>query len=521
MKYFFLAVIWVCVMMPAPVRAQSIAEQYQAILRQVVVILEWQVQDLQKGQSAFAAAPVGTLTTGFQTSRRINRGGGGRRSTSTPPVILPAPAFTITGLGNTVTITSDLPLQPQTFTVTLLDFSEEVAIPVVAPIHVAAFLTTGGYVDVELIPHGDGTIHEAALPGLLNPGEAYSGVFTTLFPEEIADEYIGYVVSYQGNGTSSLTVTLVNSGTALLTLITSADNPAPATVMVGRSTQTLAVPVLALGLQATGGGRVILDQLVIDVGSEPEVPVTKVIAEARLVGAGEVFRAEVTDTALVFSNLTFTTERDLFYTFVLEVDLLPQAENYNFTQTLTFGLEVASIQAFLSGQADPLEAVAGEAVYSNEQRLVPQSIFVPADTFSSNFVTLNEFATAAEFTLEFSVQAFFGDFYLKQAAVLVSENPSSGVSFAITGDYGAGSVTATLTATAEEVTSGVFVVRAEEIKTFTLTVQMTTAASGDFRITLAEVWSTLALDGETATNSFLLAPAADFTTPAQTIVGPG
>ena len=507
-------------MMPAPARAQSSAEQYHSILRQTIVILEWQVGELQKRQSVFAAAPVGTLTTGVQTSRRINRGGGGgRRSTSTPPVILPSPAFTITSLGNTVTITSDVPLQPQTFTVTLQDFSEEVTIPVVAPIHVAAFLTGGGYIDVELIPHGDGTIHEATLTGLLNPGETYSGVFTILFPEEIADEYIGYLVSYQGNSARSLSASLMNSGTALLTLITSADNPGPATVMVGRSTETLAVPVLALGLQATGGGRVVLDQLVIDVGSEPEVPMTQVIAEARLVGAGEVFRAEVTDTALVFSDLAFTTERDLFYTFRLEVDLLPQKGNYNFTQTLTFGLEVASIQAFLSGQADPLEAVAGEAVYSNEQQLVPQSIFIPADTFLPNFVRLNDSGTEVEFTLGFSVGALYGDFYLKQATLLASENPSSGVGFIIDGDYGTGTVTATLASSAEEDTPGVFVVRADEIKTFILTVQMTTATTGNFSITLAEVWSTLEPDGETATDRYELTPATDFMTQAETVVG--
>jgi hypothetical protein len=159
----------------------------------------------------------------------------------------------------------------------------------------------------------------------------------------------------------------------------------------------------------------------------------------------------------------------------------------------------------------------GSAV-GDEMTLVAEGIVVPVDGFSSEVKTLGTNDTTGEFTLEFEVKAIEGDFYITDNATdAASTTLDDGIGYTVTG--GTATVTASLTSTADEDTSGVFTVREGETETFTLVVTVDPVSTGVFRVELDEVYFSASANGTTATEVYLPTPEQDFRTATKSVNG--
>lgn len=160
----------------------------------------------------------------------------------------------------------------------------------------------------------------------------------------------------------------------------------------------------------------------------------------------------------------------------------------------------------------------GGTAVGDTHTLVAEGILVPVDGFSSEVDTLGTNDTIGEFTLEFEVTAVEDDFYITEGATTtVAGNPAAGVGFTV--DGGAAVISASLTSTADEDTSGVFTVREGETETFTLVVTVDPSATGTFRVSLDEVWYSADEDGTTGADTYLPTPVSDYRTASQAIQG--
>jgi hypothetical protein len=515
MKYFFLAVIVCTSSFPQLTYSATIADEYRSILAQTIAILEWRVLNLEaelKGESVLASAPSSALTGGIVPKRTLTSNGGGRRPQ--PPTLPPAPVFSMTGSGNTVTINTPVQLQPVTLTVTILEATDEVILP--ATIDALAFADEVNYVDITLLASSTPGVYTADLASVLTPPTNFSGVFTFNLPGGMIDEYVRYEVAYVGNN-RVLTTELINSGTFDVTLHDDGSGPAPSTVVVERSTETPGVPMLGFGLSSESGGRVTLDEVSVAVEANPGVSASEVFTAAYLTVGGASYPASIESSTLVFRNIDLMLERSTYYSVAIVVDMAGQVGNYEADQVVFLTLDPSGLVLTQAGEATPVSPVAGAVVVGSEQALQARGLVIEPGSFTERFDLLNAEGTIGRFTLNFAITARVGDFYFTTTAIKLPSGSTSGVGFSIAGDYGTGTVQAVLSSTASESTPGVFMVRADETETVTLEVEMTTSEPSTFSVSLEEVWATSAGDGETGTESYPFVPPGDFTTPPQSI----
>ena len=242
---------------------------------------------------------------------------------------------------------------------------------------------------------------------------------------------------------------------------------------------------------------------------------------------GETFDAENSPS----TSTTFTAEFDIDgdvtidedeeVTVKVMVDLRAQEVSNNvprYSNGTTIKAEVTSVERDLTDAegADDIDEFSGAAV-GDTHTLVAEGIVVPADGFSSEIDTLGTNDTIGEFTVEFEVTAVEGDFYITEFAG--TSATSNGVQFTVDGTVGTGTVSASLTSTGDEDTSGVFTVSEGETETFTLTVTVDPAATGTFRVELNEVWYSANTNGITSSSLYTPTPVSDFRTGSQAIQG--
>ena len=514
MKYFFLAVILCTSSFPQLTYSATIAEEYRSILVQTIAILEWRVQSLEaelQGESILAGAPESTLTGAVVAKRALSTSGGRRPQ---PPNLPPAPTFAMTGSGNSVTVAASVPLIPALLVVTVLEATDEVILP--TTIDALAFVDQVNYVDISLIASSTPGVYTADLASVLMPPNNFSGVFTFNLPGGMIDEYVRYEVAYVGNN-RVLSTELINSGTFDVTVHDDGSGPAPSTVVVERTAETPAVPMLGFGISSESGGRVTLDEVAVAVETNPGVSAGDVFTAAYLTLGGTSYPASIESSTLVFRDIDLVLERSTYYSASIAVDFAGQVGNYGADQVVFLTLDPGGLVLTQAGEVTPVSPVAGVVVVGSEQTLQARSIVIEPGSFTTNFAHTNIEETAGLFTLNFAITARVGDFYLTTDAVQLPSGGTDGVGFRIAGEYGTGTVQATLSSTASESSPGVFLIRADETETFTLEVEVTTSEPNTFSVSLEEVWATSVSDGETGAESYPFVPAGDFTTPPQSI----
>lgn len=338
----------------------------------------------------------------------------------------------------------------------------------------------------------------------------------------------------------------------------SSSNPDATDVVVDTDTDTNDVTILVADLEANDND-IELNRVVVKVDVANGYSTTTaatVLDDIRLVIDGQTFDAEAVGTeddynagadddtpstatgiAEGFSEFASSSQASVWYLFDIDgdvvidedsevameviVDINDTDDAARYPNGTTVKASVASTETneWTAEGADDLgnSQFDGSAV-GDEMTLVAEGIVVPVDGFSSEVKTLGTNDTTGEFTLEFEVKAIEGDFYITDNATdAASTTLDDGIGYTVTG--GTATVTASLTSTADEDTSGVFTVREGETETFTLVVTVDPVSTGVFRVELDEVYFSASANGTTATEVYLPTPEQDFRTATKSVNG--
>lgn len=241
-----------------------------------------------------------------------------------------------------------------------------------------------------------------------------------------------------------------------------------------------------------------------------------VIDAANLVIGGVTYdNFTVSDAASASPILTFDLDSATLYSGEkMEVELKLRFKALDFeNQGMTVQASINNADDIVSETIEA-DQISGTAV-GKAHTLVAEGILVPVDGFSSEVDTLGTNDTIGEFTLEFEVTAIEGDFYITDNA---STSATDGVTFTVDGTIGTGSVSASLTSSADEDTAGVFTVREGETETFTLVVTVDPQNTGTFKVALDGIWYSTNELG-TGGDEYVITNASDFDTAPQSIQG--
>lgn len=162
--------------------------------------------------------------------------------------------------------------------------------------------------------------------------------------------------------------------------------------------------------------------------------------------------------------------------------------NYSSGETISASIEDAAIEG------EGADDVTSDGTANGEEHtLATEGIVVPHSGVETSTKTQGQNDTIGVFTIEFDVTAFEDDFYITENASTTADGSTGGVEFASLGD---GVMSATLTSTADE-NGGVFTVEEGETETFKLTVTFDPDTTGQYRLTMEEIWSSTNSDGVT------------------------
>jgi hypothetical protein len=308
-------------------------------------------------------------------------------------------------------------------------------------------------------------------------------------------------------------------------------NPESTDIIVDTSDKTNDVTVMEYTLEAKDGD---IDVNSLFVKLTTSTTSSLVIDDVTLDIGGETFDAE---------NSATTTANDTTFEFDIDgdvtiddgdevtvkvmVDFRAQESSTNVARYLngtTVKAEVTSVERGLTDAegADDLGTsdFTGSAV-GDQHTLVAEGIVVPVDGFDGEtFTTQGQNDTTGIFTLTFEVKAVENDFYVRKFATLGTAT-STGVEYTLNtpAGYSAGSstVSASLTSTADEDTTGVFTVDEGTTETFTLKVTVDPNVTGLYSVLLNTVNYTDDAGGVTGTKAYAPTPAQDFDTEDENI----
>ncbi len=338
-----------------------------------------------------------------------------------------------------------------------------------------------------------------------------------------------------------------------LGLSLASSNPDGTDIVVDTDSDTNDVTILVADLEATDND-IELNRVVVLVETT-NATTTDVVDEVRAVIDGQEFKAEAIGSEDDFSasadddtpsGATGISEgysekahatTSVWYLFDIDGDVVVGEDeeiqmeiNVDFNDTddgARYGSGALIQASITSTETDEWEAEGAEdlangqfdgTAVGDEHTLVDEGIVIPVDGFSSEVDTLGTNDTIGEFVLEFEVTAVEGDFYITDNATTTTPgNPSNGIGYTASG--GTAVLSASVTSTADEDTTGVFTVREGETETFTLTVTVDPDATGSFRVSLDEVWFTTNPNGTSSTELYTPLPASDFRTSPQSIQG--
>ena len=265
-----------------------------------------------------------------------------------------------------------------------------------------------------------------------------------------------------------------------------------------------------------------VEQIIVDGAVASGTPVADLVDgnDVRLLLDGD--EVDTDDVTVAGNTITFDFDSgdlviDAGEEITLEMEvtfdaLLPVNEGSEISFSLTGN--TTKIQA---EGADDLGASQISGAASGETHtLITAGIVVLAEDVETSTDTSGDNDTLGEFTIDFDVTAYDGDFYITDNSA--ANTGSDGAVFLIEGPATTtATITSTLTSTGDEDTTGVFTVEEGETETFTLRVTADVATSGDYRVTLRKVYYSTNTDGATGAVERALNPVQDYRTDYETI----
>ena len=244
-----------------------------------------------------------------------------------------------------------------------------------------------------------------------------------------------------------------------------------------------------------------------------------VVNDAQLVIDGDVYDDfTVSGGTTATATLTFDIDKDLEIDAGDEVQAELQlkfrkADSVLYSEGQTVYASTTASLGWEAEGADDLDSsqLSGSAV-GETHTLRVEGVILESGSTDTDVSGTND--DIGEFTINFDVTAFEGDFYIAENAATSATN---GVKFSVEGPATPTSVSGVLSSTADEDISGVFTVREGQTETFTLTVTVDAASAGLHRVLLDDVFFTSNSDGVTGVQTDPASPAQDYRTSYQQI----
>jgi hypothetical protein len=331
--------------------------------------------------------------------------------------------------------------------------------------------------------------------------------------------------SFTSNNDATVTVKAAGDGEELNFSLGS-DNPDATNIIVDENSTTDGVTVLEYTIEAEEGD-IEINELWVNL-TTGSANVGSVVDDVEIEIDGQTIKDEATTTSATSVNFRFDVDGDVVIdadsevTVKVIVDFKSQQGNYNNGETIK--ASVTSNLADLTdaeGADDILAGAISGSATGDEHILVAEGIVAPVAGFDgTGFSTQGQNDTTGIFTLEFEVSAVESDFYIRKFATNGTAT-TTGVEYTLRtpAGFNAGSstVSASLTSTADEETTGVFTVRDGETETFTLTVTVDGNVTGLYSVLLNTINYATGTDGVTGVLPYTPTPAQDFDTDDENI----
>lgn len=286
------------------------------------------------------------------------------------------------------------------------------------------------------------------------------------------------IQQYTGDTTDTVTLDFDSQDNGDLTVRKASDTPTAGTLVVDDVDTSDEYDVLKFQIKNSQSGDALVTDLTARVATSSSAgsgkTVADIIRKATLTVDGDSFSGDINnDGTIDFDNIDVTVDGDDTSDFTLSVELFGQ-NHYNLPQTLTFSVASTDVQAEGSDSGDALTGgdLSGTATGYGQTLALNGGITVEGNdmnavqTYNSNSVT----SSYGTFTLKFDVTANGDDVFVPKqiatsasttAGVVVDPNMASTTT---------GTITASLTTTADSDNGSFYVVHDGDTETFTATV---------------------------------------------------
>jgi hypothetical protein len=295
------------------------------------------------------------------------------------------------------------------------------------------------------------------------------------------------------------------------------NNPIERTIVVDDKKKTTNITLLEYTVEALDND-IELDRMYVNIQTG-SAAFSDVIADVNLKIGSKVFRKKEvitsgsysTTSALVMfeiNNKVRVKKNDKADVTVL-VDLKSKTA-YSNGESVSAQVTSAERDITVAQGTDDLKQFSG-SVIGKQQILISEGVFSPMSGVRFSTATQGSNSTIGIFTAEFQVTAVEGDFYIADSASTSANGTTGGLQFTVSSTIGTTSqISASISATADEDTSGVFTIREGETETFTLTVVVDPNASGNFRLAVDTIYFSSNGDGVTGSVAYQLKPVSKF-----------
>lgn len=295
----------------------------------------------------------------------------------------------------------------------------------------------------------------------------------------------------------------------------SSNNPDSTTIIVDEDEETN-FAILEYRITASNGD-VALDELAVNI--QTDTAIESVISSVKITIGGKQYSSIASGITTTSADFTFNIDEEVVVpegeslTAVVSVRINGQLGNYANGETIQAQVNAALVDATVGNGIDGLldETRLNGSAVGYIHTLAAAGLLVPADGFAQNTDTFGENDQFGEFTLEFDVTALEDDYYITDNSFDVTNSETDGIGFTLQ-STGAANITSSVSSTADEDTNGVFTVREGETETFTLTVTVDPDVTGQYRVTLSEIWFSNESNGITGAKKHIPFPIQDFRT---------
>lgn len=305
------------------------------------------------------------------------------------------------------------------------------------------------------------------------------------------------IQEYSGDNSDKVTVDFNGNTAGKLTVSEDSSDPSAGVIVADDNQSTNDLTVFAFKLKNTQDSDSLLDSVKVRVATSSAsgssaADIRDIVRKATLTLDGKDYDGDInSDNTITFdlSNDNVVVNGNDSAVGTVKIDLASQSGHYSATgESLTFSI-VGSSDITAEGLSNgDSTTVTGTANGNKQSVALNGGISVEGNDMSTN-LTYNSNTPASSygtFTLKFDVTAVGDDVYVPKTVSSTTAASTTYTGVVVSQDMGtavgAGTTTASLTTTADSDNSNFYVIHAGDTETFTATVTIDPATTGDFQV---------------------------------------